>query len=168
MIYLKIIVLVFFTLCINASNHEHHSHVHGRVDLRLHVVENEIIVVLESSADTFLGFENHPSTQKEKDKVSSVFKFWKKEIFGLYKLNFDKGCHIKEAKIEQLFSSKNHSTIRAQALITCLKSLVGKRFSVDLSHLVSSDYDIHINLLDGRGKGHSKKDKASRKITLKL
>ena len=50
----------------------HGAHVHGQAKLDMAVDQNQLLVMVQAPAESFLGFEYQPKTDAEKKKVQQV------------------------------------------------------------------------------------------------
>ena len=107
------------------------AHVHGSVQLDIATDKNQLLVVLNSPAESFLGFEYPAKTLLEKDLVEKIEHQWKSEIFNYLGARTLKDCKITRASWKQRFSGKNHSSILAETYIQCKNPL--KKRSLQIS-----------------------------------
>lgn len=84
------------------------KHVHGEAELFIVVVEQQIMIEMESPADNIVGFEHAPQTQEQKDRVASSLKTLN-EYQHLVELTTKAGCTQTEASVESPFDThKKH------------------------------------------------------------
>jgi len=63
------VFLSFFVFSTNAFSKNLGAHVHGHVSIDMAVDKNELLVMLNSPADNFLGFEYKAKSEKEKKSL---------------------------------------------------------------------------------------------------
>ena len=95
------------------------AHVHGSVHLDIATDKNQLLIVLKSPAESFLGFEYLAKTPAEKALVKKLENQWKSELFNNLGAETLKDCKITKASWKQKFSGKSHSSILAEAYIQC-------------------------------------------------
>ena len=74
----KLLILFFLGIVFSASAKNLSSHVHGLVRLEIAYEKNELLIMLSSPAESFLGFEYKAKTKKELELLTQVKKEWKK------------------------------------------------------------------------------------------
>jgi len=68
-------ILALSLICLSntsAAREVHSAHTHGTADLSLAFEAGDLEVLLQAPANSFLGFEHRPSTQKEIDAVDGT------------------------------------------------------------------------------------------------
>ena len=134
-------------------------HVHGVVDLDIAAENNQILIMLKSPADSFLGFEYKAKTKKEKALVQSVRKTWKTELLNILGIKKDSGCKVSSSDWKQEFQGETHSEIIAESIVECPKSVASKTLSISLIKKYPKIETIHLQLISHDGKTTSKKMK---------
>ena len=81
------------------------AHVHGSVRLDIAVEKNQLLVLLNTPAESFLGFEYKAKTKKEKDLVKKVKNEWEKNLLSY--LGFGAWHGAAEARRTSGFSRMN-------------------------------------------------------------
>ena len=130
------LIVTLAALCIASGSswakksHKHLSaHVHGEVKLDISIDKKDILVEMNSPAESFLGFEYRAKTPKEKALVAKTKEDWSTELLERFSLD---DCKILKSHWKQKFSGKHHSAIHADAHIRCPKPLKGRELSVSL------------------------------------
>jgi hypothetical protein len=118
-----------------AGEHALGAHEHGSIKLGFAVEKNTVEISLDGPAESFIGFEYIPHTDKEKTVFNNAKNLWEKNILEL--ITFDKklNCKITDSNFKQVIDQKEtsvHSDIEAQAKITCTGSLSGSEVHVSL------------------------------------
>ena len=133
------------------------AHVHGDVYLDIATDNKQLLVMLKTPSETFLGFEYKAKTNKEKKLVKDTKEEWNNNLLNFLGKSISKSCNIDKSNWEQKFSGKNHSSILAESYISCSKPL--KRLSIQVSF--KSKYkrikSIKVQLLRENGTTLSKK-----------
>jgi|GEM_PF-794828 len=126
-----------------------HAHEHGSIVLETSVEGKVATFSVDGPAESFLGFEYAPKSNKEKKVFNDVKNLWTNKFFEL--VSFDKtfGCTLSEGKFEQLLEEEHkeekdhkdhkkdkeegiHSDIEASIKVTCSKDLKGAKVVVQL------------------------------------
>lgn len=108
------------------------AHSHGSIKIEMAIEGKNIDIDIDGPAESFLGFEYAPKSNKEKKIWANSEILWKKELITkLFILDSDLGCTISEASFVQEID-KNHSDIEAVAKINCTKDLAGQSLIIAL------------------------------------
>lgn len=128
------------------------AHVHGYVNLDIAVDKKELLIMLKTPAESFLGFEYKAKTLKEKQKLEEVRKSWLKDL----KVNLGevalKNCTQKDSKWKQVFMGENHSQIEAEAYFSCKKLLSGKTLLISFKRDYKRIQKINLQVILDNGK----------------
>lgn len=149
------ILSLLFTSQLYAKNLE--AHVHGSVHLDIASEKNELLIMLKSPSESFLGFEHKAKTKEEISKLNSVKTQWSKELINFIGPNVLKDCKISKSNWVQKFSGKNHSSIEAESYISCSKPLRGRTLEVSLKKQFKNIQKIHLQLIRDDGSVVSNK-----------
>ena len=145
---LSIALFLFTALAANLraeKSHKHLSaHVHGEVKLDISANKQDILIEMESPAESFLGFEHKPKTPKEKSMVAKVKEDWSARLPARFSLS---DCKILKSHWRQKFSGKHHSAIIAGAHVRCPKPLVGRVLNISLKKDYPAIDAIHLRLV---------------------
>lgn len=164
------IVYAFFLLSLASkifSNTSLPSHSHGSVHLDIGVEGKQFLVMLKSPAESFLGFEYSPKSEKEKQALQELKMSWNKNLLLLIEAIDFNDCKISNSKIEQDVESEGHSDISAEAIIICEKDVSGRSLSVELKKSYKRINTIFVQLIRADGTALNQKfDQSS--FTLKL
>lgn len=155
----KYILFVFITFLAFGKTKTLSKHVHGEVSLDLAVDGKELLILLKSPAESFLGFEYKAKTKAEKEKVSQLKKDWKENLSKILGLEAIKGCKTTSSKWEQKFESKSHSSIVAESYFKCKENLEGKNLKISFKDKYKNIKKIHIQLIRENGSVLSKEFK---------
>lgn len=142
------------------------SHVHGSVHFDIATDKNQILVMLKSPAESFLGFEYRAKTKDEKMFVSKVKKDWKENLMTyLGKKNLS-DCKISKSSWKQTFQGKLHSSISAESYIDCKNPVKGRVLNVSFNSSYPNIRSIHLQLLREDGSVLKKEYQKDFKIKL--
>ncbi len=133
------------------------AHVHGSVNLDIATEKTQILVMLKSPAESFIGFEYKAKTNKEINLVKKVKNQWNNGLLKLLGNNAIKNCKITKSSWYQKFDSKNHSTIFAESYIKCNKLVKGKKLKISLKKIYKNIKQIHLQLIREDGTVINKK-----------
>lgn len=167
-ISMKNLIIIFVLSLLSSLVHAEESlsaHVHGVVALDIAADSKEVLFIMKSPADSFLGFEHRPKTKKQMSKVRNVKKLWREDFNKLFKGL--EGCKRKTMKWNLKYTGKSHSDIEAQAHIICMKPVKNINLSILLMNYFPNIEAIQLQLIRANGEMVSKKVK-SKRITLKL
>ena len=142
------------------------AHVHGSVGLDMAAEGKQILIMLKSPADSFLGFEYKAKTKKEKALVKSVKATWMKNALSLVGGEALIGCTQGQSQWN-LKLEGSHSEITAEAYFNCNSNVAGRKLSVNLKEKYPRISTIHLQLLRSDGSALNKKIK-SKKYIIKL
>lgn len=86
------------------SDHDHdhdhgnlEAHVHGQVKLLIAVEKNIVDILMEGSADSFVGFEHRPKTKAEVAAYSKFYDAWTKSNHTIFQFPKEFNCKVKGA-----------------------------------------------------------------------
>ena len=137
-----------------ASEHSLHAHEHGAIKLEMAVDQKNIEIDLDGPAESFLGFEYRPKSDREKEIFNRHQLNWTQHLNSF--ISFDKNlkCLVKEASFKQVIdkvidkdidkdessvtkriNKKEegvHSDIEASAKIGCAKNVSGSIVTISL------------------------------------
>ena len=153
----KFVFILFSAFVFSASAKNLSSHVHGLVRLEMAYEKNELLIMLSSPAESFLGFEYKAKTKKELELLTQVKKDWKKDIIKLFGEKTLNDCKISSTNWEQKFSGERHSSIHAEAYIKCKKLLAGRNLEVTLKRHYNNIETINLQLIRNDGTVDSRK-----------
>ena len=146
---LLLTLLLMSSLSVYADKHGHEghkkgmgAHEHGSLTLEVAVEGKQINIEIEAPAESFLGFEYAPQTEKERAAFTKAETLWTKELLTkLFIPDAALGCTLGEASFKQVLEehaetkeknkkSGQHSEVQASAVITCLKDLKGQSATI--------------------------------------
>jgi len=133
------------------------AHVHGSVNLDIATDGNELLIMLKTPAESFLGFEYKAKSKSEMALVKKVKNQWKTGLIELIGGKALKDCKITKSSWEQVFNGKNHSSIVAESYIKCQKSVSNRTLQVSLKKEYSHIRKINIQLIRENGSVLNKK-----------
>lgn len=122
-----------------SKTHRHHqAHVHGAGTLSIGLEEKSGAIEFEVSAESLLGFEHTPKSDKDKKAVSDL-----KAVFEAKKnqmISFDPSlqCQLTKEKMDLVREGK-HSDFVAQWSLACEKSPLGSAMNLDFSQFTGLD-----------------------------
>ena len=152
--------ILLLGLCGYAQGKEGHkhkhlkAHVHGKVKLDITADKSDLLVEMESPAESFLGFEYRAKTPEEKALVAKVKEDWRGHAFRHFSPLDD--CKIVKSHWKQKFSGKRHSSIVAGIHIRCPESMKKRKLSVSLKKRYPSIDEIHLRLVGEGGLSRKK------------
>jgi hypothetical protein len=163
-----------------ADNHKGHHHAtslgaheHGSIKLDLAVEGPALEIELEGPAESFIGFEYAPKTDKEKKVLFDAEALWTKNLLSLFTFDKTLACSTSETSFKQEIedhkghkkASGIHSEIRAKAKITCNADLKGKSVEISLKRAFPKIKNLKADLVGSETKTIQLK-KASESIKL--
>ena len=147
-----VIVILFVTFSIQPLPSKNLSaHVHGKVRLDLATEGRQLLVLLKSPSESFLGFEYKAKSENEKKLVLKVKKEWNESLLSYFGSNSLKDCKITSSQWQQRFEGESHSNIEAEAYINCEHRLAGRTLKVELKEKHKDIKVIHLQLLKEDG-----------------
>ena len=127
------------------KSHKHLSaHVHGEVKLDVSANKKDLLLEMESPAESFLGFEHKARNPKEKSLVAKVKENWTARLLSRFSLE---DCKVIQSHWQQKFSGKHHSAIHANAHVRCPKNLTGRKLEISLKKDYPTINAIHLRLV---------------------
>lgn len=133
----------------NAGERALHAHEHGAIKFGMAIENNIIEIDMDGPAESFLGFEYAPKTEKEKKILSDLKLQWSKNL-DLF-IGFDKklGCKVTEASFEQIIENAgdSHSAIEATAKLSCIQKANGSNMTVSLKKMFKNIKKLSIEIL---------------------
>ena len=161
--YKTIIQLIICTLLsTNVLAKDLGAHVHGAVSLDIATDKKQLLIMLNSPSDSFLGFEYQAKSKTEKELLEKVKSDWTKKIINYLGSQSLEGCNITKSNWKQKFNGKNHSSIEAEAYIKCESSLKGRILEISLKKNYNHIKEINVQLL--RDDGSAVKQKQTKEI----
>lgn len=151
-----------------AEHHENHkkgvgAHEHGSIELDISADGKVIEIEIDGPAESFLGFEYAPKSDKEKKVLKDAQALWTKDLLTkLFVLDAKLGCTSSEVKFEQEIEDHDdhkdhkkdskkeagvHSDIEAKAKITCTQALKGQKIVVNVKTHFPKIKKLSINLV---------------------
>lgn len=174
-----LVSMLLLSLTVQASDHHHHhhekgpgSHEHGAIKLEIAVEGKTIEIDIDGPAESFIGFEYVPKTEKEKKVFSAAQSLWTQDLLTkLFILDQNLGCSATEVSFKQEVEEKKskketgvHSDIEAKAKITCSLDLKGLPMIVAVKKYFPKIKKLTIDLIGSETK--SINAKASENIKL--
>lgn len=129
-------LLLLSNIALAEKAHKHgksqDAHVHGALKMEMAVEGKSIELDIDGPAESFIGFEYAPKTDKEKKVFLDAKDLWTKELLPkLLVIDPKLGCKITEATFKQEIDG-SHSDIEAKAKIACDNDLKGQNLRVSL------------------------------------
>lgn len=165
------------------SDHKHHhghtkslgTHEHGAIELEVAVTGMTIEIGLDGPAESFLGFEYAPKTDKEKKTFSDAKSLWSSSLLTkLFVLDNQLGCTASEVSFKHNIEKKDqaltkkesgvHSNIQANAKIICTQDLAGKSALVSIKKHYPHIKKLSIDVIGSNTKSY--KAKSTQEIKL--
>jgi hypothetical protein len=147
---LSILILSTTIAGAKAGEHSLGAHEHGSIKMGLAVEKNTAELDLDGPAESFIGFEYLPHTEKDKQTLEKAKNLWEKNLLSVVSFNKALGCKVSEASFKQIIDEKEtaeaqakikdkskkesgvHSDIEAKAKVTCAKNLAGSELQISL------------------------------------
>jgi hypothetical protein len=154
------------------EHREHGAHVHGGGTLAIAFDGATGKVEFKGAAESILGFEHQPKSEKDKKAVAQAIVNFEKNISKMVQFEPSLGCQFKTDLIGQVpeegeEGSGEHSDWAAQFSLACSKSPIGSKLTVDFTSFTRvKDLDITI-LADSLQKSAEFKGKKPVIIELK-
>ena len=142
-LYFALLLLVH---CVN-SVHALDAHVHGVVNLDIAVDKTEMLIIIKSPSDSFLGFEYKAKVDQEKGTVLKVKDFFTKTPFRIFNEEELKKCIVTNSSWKQEFSGENHSSLIIEAYLKCPFKLEGKSLSLSIFDTYPKIKSVHLQVL---------------------
>jgi hypothetical protein len=145
---------VFFLFFFSINGWALDAHVHGKVSLDIAVEGKQLLIMLKSPAESFLGFEYQPKKEIDIQKHEQVKNQWMTKIGEL----FDWSPLVCEQdkdqrpKWSQEFSSKNHSSITAEVTLNCDQLLAGRTLRVLLKEKYVGIQEVNVQTITSKGE----------------
>jgi hypothetical protein len=144
--FLTIIGLLITFSGIHAAEQSLHAHEHGAIKLEMVVDKNNIEIDLDGPAESFLGYEYLPKSDKEKEIFNRHQLTWNNKLFSLITFDQKVKCVVKDARFKQVIDKEEspvakmvnkkeqgvHSDIEASAKLKCALNLSGVEVTISL------------------------------------
>lgn len=138
-----------------------HAHEHGAIKVGMAVEKNTVEIDIDGPAESFLGFEYAPKTEKEKKVLSDLESKWTKNLESF--ISFDKklNCKVTEANFTHVIEEKKadakkeagvHSEIEATAKLVCAFDLSGSEVSVSLRKIFKHIKKLSVEIIGRESK----------------
>lgn len=162
----------------SGSQHDEHqhenldAHVHGHAKLLIVVEKNIVDILMEASADTFIGFEHRPKTKKEIAAYKKFYTAWTKENNKIFIFPKKFGCRVKGANSSwKGKKSDKHKNLALAAKYMCQPPIQKTEIKMVLEPYFDRVKEIEIDVLPLKDMPYTKEAKNNKKtkeITLKL
>lgn len=145
-------ILIIFTLVSSLAGakpeHRHHeAHVHGAGKMSIAFDGLKGRIEFDAAAESILGFEYQPKTQKDKDILAKSTQTFKDNFSDLVQFEPTLGCITTVDKVEQKKEDpkSNHSDFKASYDVVCKKSVLNSKFKFNFSKFeLLKDVDVTI------------------------
>jgi len=142
-------MMTYMMIHANAGEHALHAHEHGAIKVGMAIENSTIEIDMDGPAESFLGFEYAPKTDKEKKLLSELKLQWTKNLDSF--IGFDKklGCKVTEANFEQIIEKvgDSHSGIEATAKLSCAQKPNGSTVTVSLKKMFKNIKKLSVEVL---------------------
>lgn len=174
------LITINIAMADNHGGHHHKktlsAHEHGSIELDLGVDGSVLEIELKGPAESFIGFEYAPKTDKEKKVFSIAETLWTKNLLSIF--TFDKAlvCSVSEASFKQEIEDHKdrkdnkketgaHSEIHAKAKISCSADLKDQSVAISLKRAFPKIKNLKADLVGAETKTiQIKKDSESVKL----
>jgi hypothetical protein len=135
------------------THREHTAHVHGGASIAIAFDELKGKIEFKGAAKGILGFEHQAKTEKDKKAVSHATQIFETDIGKMVQFEPSLNCQISKEMIGQIPEAGNegsgeHSDWAANFAVTCEKSPLGSKLTVDLTNFKQLT-DVDITVLAG-------------------
>lgn len=130
-----------------------HAHEHGAVKVGMAIDKTSVEIDMDGPAESFLGFEYAPKTEKEKKLLNDLKRTWAQNLGSL--ISFDKAlnCKVSESNVEHVIESGGtHSEIEATAKLSCTGKLAGSKASISLKKAFKHIKKLSVEVLSAETK----------------
>lgn len=164
----KLTLALALILSTQSFANEHHghglgAHEHGSIKLEVAVEGKQIELDIDGPAESFLGFEYKPKTEKEKKAFKDAQELWTKNLLTkILVLDAKLGCSLGEVKFEQEIDNDHHekgkkeagvhSDIEAEAKINCAQDPKGSMATLSLKKHFPHIKKLQIDLVGSETK----------------
>ena len=133
----------------------HHAHAHGAGEVKIAFNNLEGRIEFKVAAESVLGFEYTPKSEKDKGVLSTVVNTFTTDAASMFQFTTDVACVLTADKVEQVSTGKNHSYFVSTYNVACAKSVSGTKLNVDLSKY-SKIKNLDVQVLVGTGSVSAK------------
>lgn len=132
------------------------AHEHGAIKLEIAIEGKTIEISLDGPAESFIGFEYTPKTDKEKKIFKDAEALWTKNILTkLFVLDKKMECMTSNVSFVQEIEG-THSDIEAEAKIICAQDLKGQKLIVALRKYYPHIKKLSIDVMGSESKSYNK------------
>lgn len=160
------------------EDHEGHSHdnldshTHGHVKLLIAIEKNIVDILMEGSADSFIGFEHRPKTKDEVKTYSSFYDGWTKTNEKIFIFPKEFNCKTRGATASwKGEKSSKHKNLEMAAKYLCEPAIENTNLTIKLAPHFSKVKNFEIDVLPLNLMPYSKEVKTTKEmqdISLKL
>ncbi|OYZ24068.1 MAG: hypothetical protein B7Y39_02400 [Bdellovibrio sp. 28-41-41] len=158
-------ILVFTSVFVLAKekhqHREHGSHSHGHADLSIAFDGLNGQIEFKSPAESVVGFEYAPKTDKDKSKLTTAINDFESKITTYIQFDSSLGCKVEKKSID-LVAEGSHADFIAKFILSCIKPVNGTTVTFDftgLKKLKDIDATVLIEELQLKAEIKSKKTK---------
>lgn len=150
-------VLLSATAMAKDKKHSHHrehgAHEHGAATLAIAFDDAKGKIEFKGAAEGVLGFEHKAKSKKDEKAVADAVTYFETNIAKMIQLDSSLSCQFTKDMIGQVAEegkegSGQHSDWAANFTVTCAKSPVGTKVTIDFSYYKSIK-DIDVTVLAG-------------------
>lgn len=164
----KIIPLLLLSLPAFALAMENHkAHEHGKVDFDITVDKKEMLIMMESPAQSILGFEKKIESKAEKEKVQIAQNKWLNQYKTFIDFPGIENCKTKDGKWSLEGSGGSHLEVKAEMTFSCSDMIKGK-ITIDPKAYSTSIEEAHFDFLGPNSKTKTGSVKKKQKIIIEL
>ena len=153
---MKIMTIILFLglTCFAKEKHrEHGAHVHGDGKLAIAFDDTKGKIEFKGAAEGILGFEHKAKNAKDKKTLSEAILFFENNISKMIQFDSSLNCQFTKEMIGQVAEegeegSGDHSDWAANFAVTCDKSPLGSKLTIDFAHFKRLK-DIDVTILAG-------------------
>ena len=151
------------------DDHKHdnlESHTHGHVKILIAVEKNIVDILMEGSADTFIGFEHRPKSKKEIKAYSTFYDGWTKSNDKIFIFPKEFNCKTRGATAGWKGNKNSkHKNLAMAAKYLCEPAIEKANLTVKLSPHLNGAAKFEIDVLPLNIMPYSKEIKKTKKLT---
>lgn len=144
-----------------------HAHVHGSVNVDVALEGSSLLLMINSPAQSILGFEKKIETNAEKDAVNKVQKKWNEGLSQFVSFASIKSCKETDKKWELKGTDSKHSEVTAEVVFECPSAITGD-LVINLEKYSEFIEEAKFSFLGGNGEAKSGQVKKGQNIVIKL
>ncbi|GAB4010371.1 MAG: hypothetical protein Fur0010_02890 [Bdellovibrio sp.] len=142
-------------------------HEHGRVDFDVALEGQELLIIVNSPAQSLLGFEKKIETEQEKKTVAEIQNAWQTNFMSFINFPGIEKCEAKNVVWELKGSSAKHMEVKSEMTISCPSPIAGQ-LTIDPRKYSKHIEDARFDYLGPNGKSKRGNSHHGKKIIIDL